>query len=91
MRDWFETRTVTVPRHDRLINEVTSIRYRFTSDGRVRVESKDEMKKRGFSSPDVADALALSFAAGADTPLAWASAGFNRRRERRGAVQEWVV
>jgi hypothetical protein len=90
MRDWFATRTVTVPRHDRLVNEVTSIRYRFTSDGRMRIESKDEMKRRGLASPDVADALALTFAAGTDMAVGYMPDARHRRRVTT-PVQEWVV
>jgi len=87
-RDWFEKRDCTIPRHDRLVNELTSVRYRFTSDGRLRIESKDEMKKRGLASPDVADAFALSFAVTTDTAI-----GFNpvTARRLRSEVQEWVV
>ena len=30
------------------------------SSGRMRLESKDSMKRRGIASPDLADALALA-------------------------------
>jgi len=33
-----------------------------TSSGKIAVEPKDEMRKRGLSSPDRADALAYAFA-----------------------------
>lgn len=42
--------------------ELTRIRYKKDISGRTKVESKDEMLKRGIQSPDVADALALTFA-----------------------------
>lgn len=35
-------------------------RYKITSNGKLQLESKDDMKKRGVKSPDVADALALT-------------------------------
>lgn len=87
-RDWFEKRECTIPRHDRLINELTSLRYRFTSDGRLRLESKDEMKKRGLVSPDTADALALTFAVSTDLAIGYTPSA---RRKMRNEVQEWVV
>ena len=34
------------------------------STGKVQIESKDDMKKRGVRSPDVADAFCLTFAGG---------------------------
>lgn len=37
--------------------------YDFDSAGRLRLESKDDIKARGLRSPDLADALCLTFAA----------------------------
>ncbi len=48
--------------HARLVSELTSVRYDYTSNGKLLVESKKDMKKRGLVSPDVADAMALTFA-----------------------------
>ena len=36
----------------------------FTSTGKMVVESKADMKKRGLRSPDLADAFLLTFACG---------------------------
>jgi hypothetical protein len=44
--------------------ELTRIRYKKDSSGRTKIESKDDMRKRGEESPDVADALMLTFAEG---------------------------
>jgi hypothetical protein len=35
-------------------------KYKITSSGKTKLESKDDMKKRGVASPDVGDALALT-------------------------------
>jgi hypothetical protein len=37
-------------------------RYAFLSDGRIQVESKNQMRARGLPSTDFADALNLTFA-----------------------------
>lgn len=42
--------------------ELTRIRYKKASNGATKLESKDDMRKRGEESPDVADALMLTFA-----------------------------
>ena len=42
--------------------ELTRIRYKRNSSGLVMIESKDDMRRRGEESPDVADALMLTFA-----------------------------
>ena len=47
------------------MDELTLPRFVYTSAGKLKVESKDEMRKRGRKSPDVADALLLTFAGNA--------------------------
>lgn len=46
----------------RMISELAAPKYKIMSSGRIHVESKDEMRKRGVASPDIADALVLTFA-----------------------------
>ena len=43
----------------RLRAELTAPTYRFTSNGKVQIETKEELKKRGVASPDLADAFCL--------------------------------
>ena len=45
-----------------LAGELSSVRYRTDSNGRIVIESKDQMKARHLRSPDLADTLALTFA-----------------------------
>lgn len=42
--------------------ELTKIRYKKDLTGKIKLESKDDLRKQGVKSPDVADALALTFA-----------------------------
>lgn len=62
-REWFDSREVTMPEDAVLQNELATVRYSFSSSGKLRVETKDEMRKRGLRSPDLADAFILTFAA----------------------------
>lgn len=62
VKQWFEAMNVKIPEDSELISELTSIKYSITSSGKLKVESKDEIKKRGIKSPDVADAFCLTFA-----------------------------
>jgi len=61
-REWLEQKDVSIPDQEELINEITNVRYEILSSGKFKVESKDQLKKRGLRSPDVADALMLTFA-----------------------------
>ncbi len=65
-REWLETRTCVLPDDQDLIGELTVPKYSFTPDGKIKVESKDEMKKRSVQSPDLADAFCLTLAWRAD-------------------------
>ena len=62
MRDWFSSLTCTMPRDPVLIKDLLAPRTQHTSNGKLKVESKDDMKRRGVSSPDAADALMMTFA-----------------------------
>jgi hypothetical protein len=64
-REWFESRECVVIDDPVLISELAAPRFAFTSSGKIKIESKDEMRKRGIKSPDMADALCLTFASNA--------------------------
>ena len=63
-REWFQDQCCSMPQDDALIAELTAPTYSFTSTGKMVVESKADMKKRGLRSPDLADAFLLTFACG---------------------------
>jgi hypothetical protein len=67
---WLEDRSCKLPKDDQLQAELTAIRYSFTSSGKMKAESKDEMRRRGVGSPDLADALCLTMASDAATAQA---------------------
>lgn len=49
-----------IPENDTLMTQLSNRKYRVNKDGRIELERKEEMKKRGLKSPDMADALALA-------------------------------
>lgn len=55
---------IELPNDDKLITQLTNRKYRMTSKGKVALERKEDMKKRGLQSPDRADAVVLSFVTG---------------------------
>ena len=62
LRERFQQGRIRIPDNRKLISELASIRYSFTSSGQTRLEDKDELRGRGQPSPDLADALMLAFA-----------------------------
>jgi len=62
---WLEQRDCRMPKDEALIAELATVRYSFTSNGKIQIEGKDELKKRGMASPDRADAFCLTFASDA--------------------------
>ena len=83
-KDWLSTRSVKLPKDDMLRMELVAPRYNFTSSGKLVVESKDSMRKRGQRSPDLADAFCLTFAGNAAMVGGRASAWVPGRPLRRG-------
>lgn len=78
-REWFEAKDCCLPKLGEpdgprneeeaeaveiLIGELTTVTYDFAANGKIVVQSKDEMKKEGMRSPDVADAFLNTFGCG---------------------------
>lgn len=60
VKDKMESKALSLENDNELVAQLSCRKYRLTSRGKMVLESKDEMKKRGISSPDRADAVALS-------------------------------
>ncbi|WP_343561749.1 terminase [Kiloniella sp. b19] len=60
LRDWLER--ADIPDDPELLTDLKGPEYSYDSHMRVLLEKKSDMKKRGLSSPDVGDALAVTFA-----------------------------
>jgi hypothetical protein len=62
LRDRFrEGRICALPNNQKLLSQLVSVRFSFDSAGRMCAESKDSLKKRGISSPDLAESVLLAF------------------------------
>lgn len=67
-RLWFEEGNCSISKalmenkKQELLKDIQDIHYSYTPSNKIKVESKDEMKKRIKFSPDVGDALCLTFA-----------------------------
>lgn len=76
----------SIPNLPELHSELAAIQYTYANaQGRLQLESKEDLKKRGLPSPDLADALALTFAEPVRHPGLGASRnyGFTVRRSLR--------
>lgn len=61
VREKFRKNEIVIPDDETLIGQLTAPKYKFDLSGRYVLESKDDMKKRGLSSPDRADVVAMLF------------------------------
>ena len=61
-REWLASRTVRLPKDDQLRDDLVAPRYTFSSTGKLTIESKEGMRRRGLPSCDSADALMLTLA-----------------------------
>jgi len=64
LREALEKGEVGLLGDEKLLAELSAIRYSFTASGQIRLEKKEETKKRVGHSPDLADAVALGFPGG---------------------------
>lgn len=61
MRDWLIAQA-QIPDLQELHDDLVGPEYGYTPRNQIALEKKDDMKERGLSSPDLGDALAMTFA-----------------------------
>lgn len=60
LREWLKIGSIVESKD--LISDLTGPEYGFNAQNKILLEKKEDMKKRGLASPDLGDALALTFA-----------------------------
>ena len=61
LRQRFIDREISIPNDAELISQLASITYRYSSNNKLQIESKQQIRDAGRQSPDKADALTLAF------------------------------
>jgi len=61
-REWLAARDCNLAGDEELGAQLIRVKYKITSNGKQQAEGKDELKKRGFDSPNRADAFLLTLA-----------------------------
>ncbi len=80
MREWLRGGCIDGDEH--LKADLVGPEYNFDKLDRVKLESKEQMRKRGIKSPDDGDALAVTFS----ITVARADIQSSRKRKRNGPV-----
>lgn len=66
VRELFESGQIDIDTFDdKLASQLSAIKWKLASKGKIRVESKEELRKRSVPSPDRGDALMMVFATAA--------------------------
>lgn len=61
LRELFRSDEIAIPNSDLLLNQLSSIKYTINKrTGKIEIETKDDMKKRGQKSPDESDSLVIA-------------------------------
>lgn len=63
IREALKKDEISLPPDNKLAADLTNIKFTYTSKGQIKLESKDDIKKRIGRSPDRGDALAIALAA----------------------------
>lgn len=64
LREKFEKNEIAIPSDgfgEELANELSQIKFKILPGGKIKIELKEELKKRLLRSPDLADALMVSY------------------------------
>jgi hypothetical protein len=62
LRERFQEGSIDIdPDDEDLAAQLVDLKYKRTSSGKIQIESKEELKRRGKPSPDEADAVMLAF------------------------------
>ncbi len=80
MKQILEKGGFSFPDSESLQGDLCSIGYKYNSEGRLVLESKEDMRRRGMPSPDEGDAVALCFSEANGSSYVGVS-NFNRRIE----------
>ncbi|MEO4040221.1 PBSX family phage terminase large subunit [Hoeflea sp. CAU 1731] len=88
MRDWLRD-IGDIPDDDELMIDLQSPEYSFDARNRIQIEKKEDMKRRGLLSPDIADALALTFAETVHHERMNASAGLQANSSGFDPLEGW--
>jgi len=59
MREWLGD--ASIPDDQLLRSELSVFKYKYKPNGQLQIESKEDAKERGHNSPNIADALAITF------------------------------
>ena len=86
IKEWLGGRDCRLPEDEELVRELASPGYKYTSTGKIKIESKEEMRKRGVKSPDRADALALTMATSAVGGGSMTYLGYNFRKPLKSKI-----
>jgi len=61
LRELFRSDEIIIPDNPALMAQLSAMKYKINPrNGRIEIENKDDMKKRGLNSPDEADSLAIA-------------------------------
>ncbi len=71
VREALRENRLDVPRQDELLRDLLAPRYTYTSRGKLKLEPKEQTKKRLGRSPDYGDALAIAWAAHEGASADW--------------------
>lgn len=88
LKRWFINEKPHFPKQytkecEELQDELCSLTSDFTSLGKVKLDSKKDLKKRGIKSPNIADALSMSFFMPDALPPQEKEDRYKRRRRKR--------
>jgi len=63
LRGRLQAQSIDLPDDRKLVSQASALRYRYSGSGKVEIESKEQIARRGGKSPDRLEAVMLAYAA----------------------------
>ena len=61
LRERFQKGDIDTPDNSKMVAQLAGLKYEFDSSGKLKLQSKEDMRRKGLKSPDIADALAIAY------------------------------
>lgn len=87
LREWIKAGGML--EHDQGFYELSDIKYKLRSSGKFKIIDKDSLRRIGIPSPDVADALALTFADPEETETTLARQFVLETRQKQKLINKY--
>lgn len=61
LREKFQNGNIDLPDDSKMVAQLAGLKYEFDANGKLKLQSKEDMRRKGLKSPDIADMIAMAY------------------------------